>query len=72
MPNVVRAATKRGNHKNNMLFHDSAAPHKALEYSAVVWDPHQQRDIHKLEDVQRRAARFIKQDYGSRQPGSMT
>ena len=29
VPNVVRAATKRGNHKNNMLFHDSAAPHKA-------------------------------------------
>ena len=38
-----------------------------LEYSAVVWDPHQQRDTEKLEDVQRCAARFIKQDYRSRQ-----
>ena len=42
-----------------------------LEYSAVVWDSHQQRDIDKLEDVQRRAARFIKQ-YRSLQPGSIT
>ena len=42
-----------------------------LEYSAVVWDSHQQRGFDKLEDVQRRAARFIKQ-YRSRQPGSIT
>ena len=43
-----------------------------FEYSAVaVWDPYQERDIDKLEDVQRRAARFIKQDYRSRQPGSI-
>ena len=37
-----------------------------LEYSAVVWDPYQQRDIDKLEDVQRHATCFIKQDYRSR------
>ena len=42
-----------------------------LEYSAVVWDPHQQRDTDKLEDVQRRATHFIKQDYRSHQPGSI-
>ena len=29
-----------------------------LEYSVVVWDPHQQRDIDTLEDVQHRAAHF--------------
>ena len=26
----------------------------ALEYSAVVWDPYQQNDIDKLENIQRR------------------
>ena len=42
-----------------------------FEYSAVVWDPYQQREIDKLEYVQRSAARFIKQDYRYRQPGSI-
>ena len=35
-----------------------------LEYSSSVWDPHLRKDIHQLEMVQRRAARFIKHDYG--------
>ena len=34
-----------------------------LEYASTVWDPHQSNHIHKLEMVQRRAARFIKSDY---------
>ena len=34
-----------------------------LEYGSVVWDPHLQKDIDKLEKVQRKAARFIKRDY---------
>ena len=34
-----------------------------LEYSAVVWDPHLQKDIDQLERVQRRSARFITGDY---------
>ena len=29
LPNFVGTATKCGNHKNNLLFHDNAAPHKA-------------------------------------------
>jgi hypothetical protein len=35
-----------------------------LEYAGVVWDPHTQRNIAKLEAVQRRAARFAVGDYG--------
>ena len=35
-----------------------------LEYSSVVWDPYQVTDIDKLEKVQKRAARFVKKDYG--------
>ena len=34
-----------------------------LEYASTVWDPHQSNLIHKLEMVQRRAARYIKNDY---------
>ena len=34
-----------------------------LEYSSTVWDPYQKNDIHKLEMVQRRAARFVTGNY---------
>ena len=34
-----------------------------VEYSATVWDPHIKEDIHKLEMVQRRAARFVYNNY---------
>ena len=34
-----------------------------VEYSSTVWDPHTQRNIYKLEMVQRRAARFVLRDY---------
>ena len=34
-----------------------------LEYSSCVWDLHTQRNVNKLEMVQRRAARFVKGDY---------
>ena len=43
-----------------------------LEYGATVWDPHQENNIYKLEKIQRRAARFIKNDYKTREPGTMT
>ena len=31
----------------------------SLEYACTVWDPYTQRNIYKLEMVQRRAARFV-------------
>ena len=37
-----------------------------LEYSATAWDPHLAKDIKTLEMVQRRGARFVKQDYDFR------
>ena len=36
-------------------------PH--LEYASAVWDPYRQEQVDKIEAVQRRAVRFIKQDY---------
>lgn len=44
----------------------------ALEYASTVWDPHLQRDIKALEQVQRRAARYVTKDYTSRTPGCVT
>ena len=37
-----------------------------LEYGAVVWDPMLQKDIFKLEKINRKAARFIKGDFKTR------
>lgn len=34
-----------------------------LEYGSVVWDPHSASNIYKLEMVQRKAARFISNDW---------
>mgnify|MGYP001822749514 CR=1 FL=1 len=44
----------------------------ALEYGSVVWDPYLQKDIDKIERVQRNGARFITGDYKSRQEGAVT
>ena len=43
-----------------------------LEYSSTAWDPHHNRDIHNLEQVQRRAARFVNRNYMERTPGCVT
>ena len=42
----------------------------SLEYSSAVWDPFRQKDIDKLEKIQRSAARFVPQNY--RQTASVT
>ena len=34
-----------------------------LEYSCTVLDPHQEQNIQKLEGIQRKAARFVQNDY---------
>ena len=33
-----------------------------LEYASIVWDPHQQYLINNIKMIQRRAARWVKQD----------
>lgn len=44
-------------------------PH--LEFACAVWDPHTASDIQKLEMVQRRAARFVVNNY-KRSEGTVT
>ena len=34
-----------------------------LEYACQVWDPHTEKDIQKLESIQRRAARYVTNRY---------
>ena len=36
-----------------------------VEYAATVWDPHAQNNIQKIEAVQRRAARFVTNNYNT-------
>ena len=43
-----------------------------LEYASTVWDPHHQVLIKTLEGIQRRAARFVTNNYRDRTPGCMT
>ena len=43
-----------------------------LEYGAIIWDPHVQKEVDQLERIQRQAARFITRDYFSKEPGCVT
>ncbi|KAK2179427.1 hypothetical protein NP493_491g02043 [Ridgeia piscesae] len=43
-----------------------------LEYGAIVWDPYHRGYIDTLEQIQRRAARFITGEYRPKHPGSIT
>ena len=43
-----------------------------LDYASTVWDPTQAKKIGELEQVQRRAARFVYNDYRTRTPGCVT
>ena len=62
MPSFVRRTLKYCPEKLRRLSYISLIRSK-LEYYSSVWDPHLLKDIHQLEMVQRRAARFIKRDY---------
>ena len=42
-----------------------------LDYGSIIWDPYLNRNIEKLERVQRQAERFITGDYHSREEGSV-
>jgi hypothetical protein len=43
-----------------------------LEYVCLIWDPYTNKDIDKLESIQKRVTRFIKHDYKSRESGCVT
>jgi hypothetical protein len=43
-----------------------------MEYAATVWDPTSTAGIQSIEKVQRRAARFVVNDFSSRNPGCVT
>jgi hypothetical protein len=43
-----------------------------LEYAPTVWDSHSSAETHKLDQVQRRAARFVHNNYTECTPGCAT
>jgi len=45
----------------SLAFNSLVKPH--LEYASGAWDPHTAKNVNSLEMVQRRAARFVKNDY---------
>ena len=69
---IINKASKTLNFAKRML-HQRASSVKEtvyitlvrpiLEYASAVWDPYQQYLIHNIEMIQRRAARWVKQDY---------
>ena len=44
----------------------------SLEYAATVWDPVSQQKIKAIENVQRRAARYVHMNYTDRTPSCVT
>jgi hypothetical protein len=43
-----------------------------VEYASTVWDPSNQKKIKSIEEVQKRAARFVHNNYTDRTPGCVT
>ena len=43
-----------------------------VEYASAVWDPYTRNQINQLEQVQRRAARFVNNNFYNREPGAVT
>jgi hypothetical protein len=43
-----------------------------MEYASSVWDPTNRKKIGNLEKVQKRAARFVFNNYTDRTPGCVT
>ena len=43
-----------------------------VEYSSPVWDPYKQNQIAQLEQIQRKAARYVFNDYTNKTPGAVT
>ena len=43
-----------------------------VEYASTVWDPSNQAKIKSIEQVQKRAARFVHNNYTDRTPGCVT
>ena len=43
-----------------------------LEHASTLWDPHKQQDIQLLQEVQRRAARYVTNNYTDRSLATVT
>ena len=60
-----RTLSKCSQRTKTLAYQSLVRPH--LEYAATAWDPHTKRETKKLEQVQRRAARFVTNNYSTYQ-----
>jgi hypothetical protein len=44
----------------------------SIEYASAVWDPFNKNQISQLDSVQRRAARFVSNNFQDQEPGAVT
>jgi len=44
----------------------------SIEYASAVWDPLNKKQISQLDSVQRRAVRFVSNNFQDREPGAVT
>ena len=50
----------------------TATARPVLEYASSAWDPYLKKDVQKLEQTQRRTARFVTNNFTDKTPGVMT
>ena len=43
-----------------------------VKYSSPVWNPYKQNQINQIEQIQRKAAIYVFNDYNDRSPGAVT
>ena len=65
-PKKTRPKTIRPTFRRQLTPHSEGNSPNIQKTRSIVWDPYLQKDTHKLEKVQRQAARFITGNYTSR------
>jgi hypothetical protein len=54
----------------NLMYTSLVRP--VVEYSSPVWNPSEEQQICQVEQIQRKAARYVFNDYRDRSPGAVT
>jgi hypothetical protein len=58
--------------KYQLQYLNNSIQRVSIEYASSVWDPFNKNQISQLDSVQRRAARFVSNNFQDREPGVVT